>query len=66
MSHPDAPPKTHEQLHMEAFYTARLAPQGYSVGWGLDRHGEYLSSYARDAWAAWQAARPSGDVAPAY
>ena len=59
MSHPDAQPKTNEQLRMEAFYAARLAPQGVTVGWGTDKHSQYLSSYARDAWAAWQAAQVS-------
>lgn len=59
MSHKDAKPKTFEQLRMEAFYMARLAPQGVTIGWGLDKNSEYLSIYARDAWAAWQAAQVS-------
>jgi len=56
MSHKDAKPKTVEQLRMEAFYTARLALQGKTVGWGFDKHSEYLSTFAKDAWAAWQEA----------
>jgi hypothetical protein len=57
MSHKDAKPKTNEQLRMEDFYTARLAPQGITLGWGLGKNGEYLAAYARDAWAAWQEAQ---------
>jgi len=59
MSHKDAKPKTDEQLRMEAFYTAVLADQGRTVGWGFDKHSQYLASYAKDAWAAWQAAQAS-------
>jgi len=57
MSHKDAKPKTAEQLRMEAFYNARLAPDGVTIGWGLDKHSEYLAGFARHAWAAWQAAQ---------
>jgi hypothetical protein len=46
------------QEKMEAFYTERLALRGVTVGWGRDKTGEYYSQYARDAWAAWQAASP--------
>lgn len=42
---------------MESFYRARFAAQGVTVGWGRAKDGSYLASYARDAWAAWQAAR---------
>lgn len=43
---------------MERFYTSRLLQRGITVAWGRDRKtGAYLSDYARDAWAAWQAAR---------
>lgn len=57
MSHRDAPPLSPEQVRMESFYRARFAAQGVTVGWGRAKDGSYLASYARDAWAAWQAAR---------
>lgn len=60
MSHRDALPKTAEHLRMEAFYTSLLAKQGTTVGWGFDKNSQYLSSYARDAWAAWQEAQSMG------
>lgn len=62
MSHKDAPPLTAEQLIMEAFYIARLALQGMTVGWGRAKDGSYLSQYAKDARAAWQAAQLSARV----
>lgn len=57
MSHKDAPPLAPEQERMEAFYTMRLAAQGTTIGFGRDKNGNYLSIYARDAWAAWQEAQ---------
>lgn len=60
MSHKHAKPKTEEQLAMESFYTDLLAKQGTTVGWGFDKHSEYLSSYARNAWDAWRAAYTRG------
>jgi hypothetical protein len=59
MSHKDAPPLTDEQARMEAFYRARLARRGVTVGWGRAKDGSYLSEYARDAWAAWNEAKTS-------
>ena len=59
MSHKDAPPLTPDQECMEAWYQARLTAQGATCGWGRDKHGNYLAMYARDAWAAWQAAKAS-------
>lgn len=56
MSHKDSPPLSDEQTRMEAFYTERQASRGVAVGWGRDKAGHYLSEFARDAWAAWQAA----------
>jgi hypothetical protein len=60
MSHKDAPPPSPEQERMEAFYKRLLSAQGTTCGFGRDKHGNYLSIYARDAWAAWQAARSHG------
>jgi hypothetical protein len=57
MSHKDAPPLTFEQQEVMAFYQPRLAKQGVTVGWGRDKHGNFLSTYAQDALAAWQAAK---------
>lgn len=56
MSHKEAPPETRVQTVIREFYTARLAPRGIAIGWGRDKHGRFLSEYARDAQAAWQAA----------
>jgi hypothetical protein len=57
MSHKDAPALTIEQERMEAFYQALHEGRGVTVGWGRDKEGKYFSQYARDAWAAWQAAQ---------
>jgi hypothetical protein len=57
MTHKDAPPLIEEQGAMEAFYTMRLGLRGVTVAWGRDKRGAYLAEYARDAWAAWQAAQ---------
>jgi hypothetical protein len=57
VSHKDAPPATAVQIAVEAFYTNLLKPQGVTVGWGRDKHGKFLASYARDAQAAWEAAQ---------
>lgn len=48
-----------ELVRMEAFYMGRHVP----CGWGRDRRGEYHAQFARDAWAAWQEARRTLDVA---
>jgi hypothetical protein len=57
VSHKDAPPATAVQIAVEAFYTNLLKPQGVTVGWGRDKHGKFLASYARNAQAAWEAAQ---------
>jgi len=57
MSSKDAQPITPEQKRMESFYRSLLTPRGTVVGWGRDRRGIYHAEYARDAWAAWQAAQ---------
>jgi hypothetical protein len=57
VSHKDAPPATAVQIAVETFYTNLLKPQGVTVGWGRDKHGKFLASYARDAQAAWEAAQ---------
>ncbi len=57
MTHKNAPPLTPEQARMEAWWRARLAPRGQTCGWSRDERGEYHAEFARDAWAAWIAAR---------
>ena len=61
MSHKDAPPETADQIAMREFYTAMLNKRGVVVGWGRDAAGNYLSIYARDAMAAWLAAKAIGE-----
>jgi hypothetical protein len=46
-----------EQARMELFYRQMLRGRGVTVGWGIDKNGNYESEYARDAWTAWQAAQ---------
>jgi hypothetical protein len=57
VSHRDCPTLLPEQVRMQAFLNARLNVRGVTVGWGRDKHGKYLVEFARDAWAAWTAAR---------
>lgn len=59
MTHKNAPPRTPEQERMEAFWHARLAQRGTTCGFSRDERGEYHAEFARDAWAAWQEARPA-------
>lgn len=56
MTHKDAGPETATQTAVREFWTARLAPRGMTVGWGLDRHGQFTAELALDAEAAWIAA----------
>jgi hypothetical protein len=55
MTHKDAPPRTDEQAAFEAFWIERKRA-GF-VGFSRDKYGEYHAEFARDAFAAWQAAR---------
>lgn len=53
----DRTAKTVERARMQAFHDELLAARSTTVSWKLDKHGEYTTDYARDAWAAWQEAR---------
>jgi hypothetical protein len=57
MTHKDAPPRTTEQERFETFWVPKLAESGQTCGFSRDRHGSYHASFARDAWAAWNAAQ---------
>lgn len=54
MSHKDAKPLSEAQKRFEDWWVAYKGP-GF-VGFGRDKHSEYLAEFAKDAWAAWQAA----------
>lgn len=60
MSSRDAPPLTADQVNLEAFWTARLAQRGTSVGWGRNANGAYHALFADDALAAWREAYALG------
>lgn len=56
---PAAPPETPTQIACRQWWQQRLGTT--SVGWGRDKRGGYLTEFARNAQAAWEAAR--GDLA---
>lgn len=55
MSHKEAPPLTDEQRRMMAFYDSTNV--GHAIGWGVDKNGQFLGTFARNAWAAWNEAK---------
>jgi len=59
MSSKQAPSETLVQQAVREFYTKHWAGAGRGCGWGRDKHGKFLSEFARDAEAAWIAAQAS-------
>ncbi len=57
MSSKQAPPETDLQREVREWWTSRLAERGVGVGWGRDKHGKFLSEFAKDAEAAWKVAK---------
>lgn len=57
MSAKDATPETYYQTQMREWYTTYFAKRGEQLAWGRGKDGQYLSQFARDAEAAWQAAQ---------
>ena len=58
MSHKDAPPRLPEQICMEDFYHKHMVATGLgTIGFGRNKYGEYLATFAKFAWLAWQEAQ---------
>lgn len=55
MTHKEAPPETDVQAACRTWWTTRMGAT--AVGWGREKAGGFLAAFARDAQAAWQAAR---------
>jgi len=54
MSHKNAAPETEVQRAVREHWQAALGAT--TVGWGRDKHGKFLSEFARQCEAAWIAA----------